>query len=56
MAALYRRRWRLFRRFPDELHVAAFVRRLQSGIVNDYVTWLVLGVACIGGALALTLR
>lgn len=29
---------------------------LQSGVVNDYVTWLVVGVACIGGALAFALR
>lgn len=29
---------------------------LQSGVVNDYVTWLVLGVACLGGALALSMH
>ncbi len=28
----------------------------QSGVVNDSVTWLVVGLACIGGALALTLH
>jgi len=26
--------------------------RFQSGVVNDYVTWIVLGLACVGGALA----
>jgi multicomponent Na+:H+ antiporter subunit D len=31
------------------------IRRFQSGIVNDYVTWIVVGLACIGGALAFTI-
>ncbi len=30
------------------------LRRLHSGCVNDYIAWLVFGVAVIGGALALT--
>jgi hypothetical protein len=30
------------------------LRRLHSGCVNDYVAWLVAGVAAIGGALVLT--
>ncbi len=30
--------------------------RLQSGVVSDYVTWMVLGVACLGGALTLSIR
>jgi hypothetical protein len=29
---------------------------LQSGFINDYVTWMVLGLACLGGALALTIH
>jgi multicomponent Na+:H+ antiporter subunit D len=32
------------------------IRRFQSGVVNDYVTWMVIGLACIGGALAYTIR
>lgn len=32
------------------------IQAFQSGIVNDYITWLVLGVACIGGALAAVIR
>jgi hypothetical protein len=24
--------------------------------VNDYVTWIVLGLACVGGVLALVIR
>jgi multicomponent Na+:H+ antiporter subunit D len=30
--------------------------RFQSGVVNDYVTWVVLGLACLGGVLAITIR
>ena len=29
------------------------LRRLHSGCVNDYIAWLVAGLAVIGGALAL---
>ncbi len=29
---------------------------IQSGVVNDYVTWIILGVACIGGVLAYAIR
>ena len=32
------------------------LQKFQSGVVNDYVTWLVIGVAAIGGALALAVR
>ena len=32
------------------------IERFQSGVVNDYVTWIVLGLACIGGGLALVFR
>jgi len=27
-----------------------------SGVVNDYVTWIVIGVACLGGALAFSIH
>jgi len=36
--------------------VTPLLDALQSGVVNDYVTWLVVGVACLGGALAFTIR
>jgi multicomponent Na+:H+ antiporter subunit D len=39
--------------------MGALVRPLegiQSGIVNDFVTWLIVGVACIGGVLAYAVR
>jgi multicomponent Na+:H+ antiporter subunit D len=29
---------------------------VQSGIINDYITWMVLGLASLGGALALAIR
>ena len=32
------------------------LQRFQSGVVNDYVTWIVLGLACVGGVLALIIR
>lgn len=54
-AALFRRRSRLLGRFRDRSRVVRAARRLQSGVANDYVTWLVVGVVCIGGALAVTI-
>ena len=36
--------------------MAGPVRAFQSGVINDYVTWIVVGVAGVGGILALTLR
>jgi multicomponent Na+:H+ antiporter subunit D len=55
--ALYRRRIPLLRRGPEpDLLLAAPIRRFQSGVVNDYVTWIVVGLACVGGALAFAIR
>ncbi len=55
--ALYWRRLPLLRRgYEPGVGLPAAIRRFQSGVVNDYVTWLVLGLACLGGALALTIR
>jgi multicomponent Na+:H+ antiporter subunit D len=54
--ALYRRRLRALHRIPESLGLTDAVRRLQSGVVNDYVAWMVVGVACIGGALAFSIR
>jgi multicomponent Na+:H+ antiporter subunit D len=36
--------------------LTAASRRFQSGVINDYITWLVTGVAAIGGVLALIIR
>jgi multicomponent Na+:H+ antiporter subunit D len=60
LAALYWRRLPLLRRgyepgaAPAALTVA--IQRFQSGIVNDYVAWIVTGLACLGGVLALIVR
>jgi hypothetical protein len=32
------------------------IEGFQSGVVNDYITWLVTGVAVLGGVLALIIR
>jgi multicomponent Na+:H+ antiporter subunit D len=55
--ALYWRRLPLLRRgFEPGTGLVRPVERFQSGVVNDYVTWVVVGVACLGGALAVTIR
>ena len=32
------------------------IRRFQSGVINDYITWLIAGVATLGGLLSLVIR
>ena len=54
LLALYRRRLPLRARLGDR--VTALAEGFQSGVVNDYITWLVLGMACLGGVLALIVR
>ena len=58
LVALYWRRVPVLRRYGLEpgAGLVGVVRGLQSGIVNDYVTWIVFGLACIGGALVLAIR
>ena len=57
LAALYWRRLPVLRRgFEPGTGLVRPIRRFQSGVVNDYVTWVVLGVACLGGVLALAIR
>jgi multicomponent Na+:H+ antiporter subunit D len=50
--ALYWRRLPLLRAYQPNASVAAAARRFQSGVVNDYVTWIVVGLAGLGGILA----
>ncbi len=51
LLALYWRRLPLrIRPWPS---AAPILDGFQSGVVNDYVTWLVLGMACLGGLIAL---
>ena len=55
--ALYWRRLPLLRRgFEPGTGLVRPIRLFQSGVVNDYVTWMVVGLACIGGALAFAIR
>jgi multicomponent Na+:H+ antiporter subunit D len=59
LVGLYRPR--LARKLPSaslRLATAAIrpLRAAHSGVVTDYVTWLVLGAAALGGVFALTLR
>jgi NADH:ubiquinone oxidoreductase subunit 5 (subunit L)/multisubunit Na+/H+ antiporter MnhA subunit len=58
LLALYARRLpRLLRPRPEPAAVLVqSARTLQSGVINDYVTWLVVGLACIGVVLALAIR
>ena len=50
--ALYWRRLPLLRAYRPNASLAAAARRFQSGVVNDYVTWIVIGLACLGGIFA----
>ena len=55
--ALYWRRLPVLRRgFEPGRGLTRPVERFQSGVVNDYVTWVVIGLACMGGALAFSIR
>jgi multicomponent Na+:H+ antiporter subunit D len=57
LAALYWRRLPVLRRgFSPGSGLTAAVRRFQSGVINDYITWLVTGVAALVGVLALIVR
>ena len=54
---LYWRRVPLLRRgFEPGTGLVRPLERFQSGVINDYVTWIVIGVACLGGALAFSIR
>jgi multicomponent Na+:H+ antiporter subunit D len=57
LVALYWQRLPLIRRGPEPGRgLVRPIERFQSGVVNDYVTWIVVGLACIGGALAFAIR
>ena len=54
---LYWRRLPLLRRgLEPGAGLGRPIRAFQSGVITDYVTWIVVGAAGIGGALALTIR
>jgi multicomponent Na+:H+ antiporter subunit D len=55
--ALYWRRLPVLRRgFEPGAGLVRPIQNFQSGVVNDYVTWIVIGIACLGGALAFAIR
>jgi multicomponent Na+:H+ antiporter subunit D len=57
LVALYWRRLPVLRRgYEPGAGLTAPIERFQSGVINDYITWIVLGLACVGGALALVIR
>jgi multicomponent Na+:H+ antiporter subunit D len=57
LAALYWRRLPVLRRgYEPGRGLTNAIRSFQSGVVNDYITWLVAGVAALGGILALIVR
>jgi multicomponent Na+:H+ antiporter subunit D len=57
LAALYWRRLPVLRRgYEPGAGLTVPLRRFQSGVVNDYVTWIVLGLACLGGVLAVIVQ
>ena len=51
--ALYWRRLPVLHGYEPSARLAAAARRFHSGVVNDYVTWIVLGLACLGGLFAM---
>jgi len=53
LLGLYWRRVPVPRGYRPSPRAAALARGFQSGVINDYVTWLVLGLACLGGVFAL---
>jgi multicomponent Na+:H+ antiporter subunit D len=57
LVALYWRRLPLLRRgYEPGAGLIVPIQRFQSGIINDYITWVVTGLACLGGVLALIVR
>jgi multicomponent Na+:H+ antiporter subunit D len=56
LLALYWRRLPVLRRgYEPGMGLTTPIQRFQSGVVNDYVTWIVIGLACLGGALAFSI-
>jgi multicomponent Na+:H+ antiporter subunit D len=57
LTALYWRRLPLLRHgYEPGAGLTVAIRRFQSGVINDYITWLIAGVATLGGLLALVIR
>jgi multicomponent Na+:H+ antiporter subunit D len=57
LVALYWRRLPVLRRgYEPGTGLTEPIRRFQSGVINDYITWLVAGIAALGGVLALVVH
>ncbi len=57
LTALYWRRLPVLRKgYEPGTGFTNAIRSFQSGVINDYITWLVAGVAALGGILALIIR
>jgi multicomponent Na+:H+ antiporter subunit D len=57
LVALYWRRLPVLHRgYEPGTGLTEPIRRFQSGVINDYITWLVAGIAALGGVLALVVR
>jgi multicomponent Na+:H+ antiporter subunit D len=57
LAALYWRRLPVLRRgYEPGAGLTVVIQRFQSGVINDYVTWVIAGLACLGGVLAMIMR
>ena len=57
LTALYWRRLPVLRRgYEPGRGLTGIIEGFQSGVINDYITWLVAGVAALGGILALIVR
>jgi multicomponent Na+:H+ antiporter subunit D len=57
LVALYWRRLPVLRRgYEPGAGLTVAIRRFQSGVINDYITWLVAGIATLGGLLAIAIR
>ena len=55
--ALYWRRLPVLRRgYEPGAGLTRPIQRFQSGVLNDYVTWIILGLACLGGVIVLIVR
>jgi multicomponent Na+:H+ antiporter subunit D len=57
LAALYWRRLPILKHADNPARtLRAPVQAFQSGVINDYITWLIVGIAALGGLLALIVR
>jgi multicomponent Na+:H+ antiporter subunit D len=57
LVALYWRRLPILRRgYEPGTGLVGPIRRFQSGVINDYITWMILGLACLGAGMAIAVH